>query len=90
MGLCLEEACKLEWLSVEPRKKHKCVAKLHRSHRRSTFLWPARYDAHSSVMNSPRPSVRSIVVDSFCNVCALFCSNVLRPRLCQQDLARAS
>jgi len=26
MGLYLEEACKLEWRSVEPRKKRKLIA----------------------------------------------------------------
>jgi hypothetical protein len=40
MGLCLEETCKLEWRSVEPRKKQKPIPSPPRSHCNSTLLCP--------------------------------------------------
>ena len=48
MGLFLEEACKLEWRSVERRKKHNLIAKPQKSLQLSVPV-PAHFDAHSSV-----------------------------------------
>jgi hypothetical protein len=48
MGLFLEEACKVEWRSVEPRKKRNLIAKPQKSLQLYVPV-PAHFDAHSSV-----------------------------------------
>jgi hypothetical protein len=48
MGLFLEEACILEWRSVEPRKKRNLIAKPQKSLQLYVPV-SAHFDAHSSV-----------------------------------------